>query len=62
MAELDNKRWQQIRQIRERRQKLAAARASQAAADWRTRQGEAQRQDDDAACAEAGHVLRALCL
>jgi len=47
MAELDNKRWQQIRQIRERRQKLAAARASQAAADWRTRQGEAQRQDDD---------------
>jgi hypothetical protein len=45
MAELDDKRWQQIRQIRERRQRLAVARATQAAADWRTRQGEAQRQD-----------------
>ena len=45
MAELDDKRWQQIRQIRERRQRLAAARASQAAAAWRTRQGEAMRQD-----------------
>lgn len=45
MNERDDKRWQQIRRIRERRQKLAAARAAQAASDWRMRQGEAQRQD-----------------
>jgi len=42
---MDDPRWEQIRLIRERRQRLAAARATQAAADWRTRQGEAWRQD-----------------
>lgn len=45
---MDDPRWEQIRRIRERRQRLAAARATQAAADWRTRQGEAWRQDAEA--------------
>jgi hypothetical protein len=42
---IDDRRWEQIRRIRERRQRLAAARAAQAAADWRQRVGEAMKQE-----------------
>lgn len=43
----EERRWQQIRRIRQRRRQLAAARASQTAAEWRHRQGEALRQETE---------------
>ena len=42
---MDERRWEQIRRIRERRQQLAAARAAQAAANGRQQLGEAMKQD-----------------
>jgi hypothetical protein len=49
MSAPDDHRWAQIKALRERRQRLAAARATQAASEWGARQAAAQRQDAETA-------------